>query len=1460
MASLDQGVQHVAPGGWRITWPRLFEKQRVTIGAAINWRTVWIEWVAIFAVVFTYCRNILDLGTTRALTGNESEVFQALDYALLNALKFGEFPLWNPYIRTGQPWIADPFLHNLNPFVTLPILMLGVLDGYKVALFLSFLLAAFGMWWLGKVLGMSAPVRVWVALMYCFTGNAVAKFLQGHYDMVFGYAWIPWIIAALIALVMCRRPLYMLIAAASMALLVVSGNVYYAFFLLLILVPFIVVAPLRIQRSHPRVQYDWMAAAALVLTGLLAVGIISVHLLPLLQMQRYLTKATDPQMTGAQTIGQIFLDFTSKDPERPDAIKTVPREEFYAYIGYFPLAALLLLPLALWRGPKRWAIYLILALLVTFSWIDIRDMPWHSIYAESSFLQGFRHPPRIIIFSSAIVFALAGLGLDALWRLLWRARTAEPETARGRQILSWVGLALVGVALVVSVWDIYSTNRQYVTTRDDYAPPWTFMQWLRDHEASPALLAYDANHASAVISNGLRYFDLFYGFNDIRRIDGQINSRAVVPKPHYQVKVSTDPPPTRDAVPLFTYENHTLYKLPQSLPYAFVVKNDALMSGASGELQLSDVSPARSVSSTVNTMQIVASGEANSTLVAFATHYPGWQVTVDGQPQEIQNVSGHLATPLLAGEHTYVFTFSPSGFWVGLAISLLALAVCVGLLAYELTGTRWRFPRRAPARRPVAPAPAAAAAAAAVASDVAPIATADTAASAPAEFGESVDAPVTAAVALPTAEAAALAPAAGETVAGPDVAAAEQPPVAESTSRLRVGGISWVMVLPWVLFAGAVAVYAFTRLFALDKFPIYFFADEAIEAVTASDLIARGWRAADGSWFSPFFNVYGFFNPLVGVYLHALAVEFFGKSVVVTRATSAIVTIFGSISVALMLHWFFKARYWWAGLLFLALTPTWFLHSRTAFETAMMVSFYALFLLFYLLYRYRNPLFLLAAVVFAALTFYSYGNGQIFIGVTGILLFFSDLRYHIKHWRVTAPALVMVAVMAIPFVQWRAQHPEEVLYHLRTLDPYWARDVPLTDKLANLASQYAYMIGPRYWYNPDVPELVRHILKGYGHILIYTFPLFLLGVGVCLYNWRSSAHRLALIALAAAPVSGALTGIGVTRIMGYIIPAAILTTLGLGLLLAWIRRPRAQMVASVLVFLVLSAGSLYMLRDALVNGPLWYRDYGLYGMQWGAQPLFEMAQAYLKQSPDTRVYVTPTWANGTDVFVRFFTPNDGRIQLNNVDNLMSKKQALNSSMVWVMTPEERRKAEASGKFKTIAVDQVLKYPDGSDGFYFARLEYSDKFDQIVAQEKQEQQKPITETVTMDGETVSVSHSKFDTGSLPNVFDNDNFTLVRGLSANPLVFDVTFPKPRRIESLKMVLGSMEPSVTVSLYAPGSNQPVTASQTWHDLPPDPSVELPIPNAPAEVIRARVEIKDLRVPPDVDAHTHVRELHFK
>jgi len=664
------------------------------------------------------------------------------------------------------------------------------------------------------------------------------------------------------------------------------------------------------------------------------------------------------------------------------------------------------------------------------------------------------------------------------------------------------------------------------------------------------------------------------------------------------------------------------------------------------------------------------------------------------------------------------------------------------------------------------------------------------------------------------------------------------------------------LTLDTLLFAAALIVYAVTRLFRLGDFPIFFFSDEAIHAVLANDLIHNSFRGPDGTLLPTYFQNYQVWNLGLSVYIHALTVALFGKSIFVTRATSAVVSLFGVTAVGLILKLIFKSSFWWSGVLLMTVTPAWFLHSRTAFETVMMVSLYATFLLFYLLYRTRSPRYLYPAIVVGAATFYAYANGQAVMAVTAALLLLSDFRYHLRNWRTVLVGLVLVTLLTGPYLRFRADHPAEISHHLRILGSYWSRKSPLAEKATHFATTYLYGLSPQYWFFPNEKDLVRHRWAGYtGHLLPETLPLVLLGLGVCLWRVRSSPHRAIMIAGLAAPFGAATVDIGITRVLAFVVPAAILAALGLSELLDWFTSRISYTAVALGCFVLLSATGLWMLRDALVNGPTWYRNYGLYGMQYGTKQLFEIIPEYLNRDLRTQVMLSPTWANGTDVFPRFFLDGEPRLKTLNVEAFMDRRRPLNRNMVFILTGLEYDKATASGKFESIDVERVVPYPDGTPGFYFARLAYVDNVDAIFAEEREARRQLVEAVTQVAGEPARIRHSLLDAGRVEDMFDGDWYTLARVMEANPAIIELTFPQPRSISGLAGDFGSMEFRWTVQVSGPDVEDPIVYTATYRNTPPDPHVELAFDRGPEMVSKLRVEILDLHA--GESAKIHIREL---
>ena len=670
--------------------------------------------------------------------------------------------------------------------------------------------------------------------------------------------------------------------------------------------------------------------------------------------------------------------------------------------------------------------------------------------------------------------------------------------------------------------------------------------------------------------------------------------------------------------------------------------------------------------------------------------------------------------------------------------------------------------------------------------------------------------------------------------------------------------------LDLVLFGLSLGIYLLTRFVGLDRFPIYFFTDEAVHMNLAADFIRDGFKNYERELWPTYFSL----GPSFGlngasVYLQVVPYLLFGKSIFVTRAVSALVTFLGAMFVGLIVRDVFQKRYGWTATLLLAIAPAWFLHSRTAFEYIELASFFAGFLYFYLRYRYHAPRNLYAAIGFGALVFYTHGLGQLLIAVTAVLLFLSDLPYHWQNRATLARGFLLLIILALPYLRYASAHAGTFTAQLRQRDSYWVLPhLTLWDKVWQFGAEYFYGLSPQFWFFPNDRDLVRHVMKGYGNLWWPTLPFAGLGLLIALRNIRSSAHRTIVLALLATPVSSALVAIGVTRMLWFIIPATVLTALGLCAALEWLERRRVSArLLALSVFVGLSGSSVYMLYDALTNGPVWFTDYTLYGMQYGAKQLFqETIPGYLARDPQTHVLVSPNWANGTDQFINFFVPPEqfGRVAMRNVEYYMYDRRDLAWTDVLVMTPDEYGKARTDPKFKAIRVEQVLDYPDGNPGFYFARVAYADNADEIFANERAERLKPVEGITEVDGQTVAVTHSRFGGGELVHLFDDDPYTLIRGEVANPLAFDFRFPTARPVTGLTLTTGTMgDYTVTVRLYAPAprSEQPVTFEQRFQNQPDDPTIHMAFDGGPAEVARLELLITDNLS--GETGQTHVREI---
>jgi hypothetical protein len=384
-------------------------------------------------------------------------------------------------------------------------------------------------------------------------------------------------------------------------------------------------------------------------------------------------------------------------------------------------------------------------------------------------------------------------------------------------------------------------------------------------------------------------------------------------------------------------------------------------------------------------------------------------------------------------------------------------------------------------------------------------------------------------------------------------------------------------------------------------------------------------------------------------------------------------------------------------------------------------------------------------------------------------------------------------------------------------------------------------------------------MKNYGHLLRWSLPFFLLGLGIAIRKIKNPHYRVFLIALLAAPSGAALVGAGITRALFMVIPAVLLTALGLDQVLVWLEKlktPRSLLIA--IVFLGLSTFNGFMVRDALVNGPVWYKDYSLGGQQYGARQVFSEIQQMLKANPHQKIYLSASWANGTDVLARYFFDDPLPFEMGSIDYFLNEKREISDNQIFILIPEEMKLAQESDKFKDIQEIKVIPYPNGDPGFYIVKIQYVDNIDEILSIEHYARQQLIeTELTSADGDQLKVRYPLLDMGKIQDLFDGDTETLARTLEANPMRLQITLAESKIINQVTVRIGGTASTLEVQIVPVEGSTPVTIQKVVPESNDFRDILFEF-EKPLEVKELRISILNTY---DVEpSHVHVWEVSFK
>jgi len=607
-----------------------------------------------------------------------------------------------------------------------------------------------------------------------------------------------------------------------------------------------------------------------------------------------------------------------------------------------------------------------------------------------------------------------------------------------------------------------------------------------------------------------------------------------------------------------------------------------------------------------------------------------------------------------------------------------------------------------------------------------------------------------------------------------------------------------VTLRPQILFAVGVILYLVIHFWGLTEFPIYFSCDEAVNPVLASNLVRDNFKSTDGELLPTFFRNGGQYCISTSVYTQLPVVLLFGKSVFATRATFALLSTLTVFWVGFTLRDIFRNRLWWLAPYVIAVLPAWFLLSRAAFEYSLQVTFFSGFLYYYLRYRKINPNAILPAIICGALSFYSYTPGQIVMVTAGVLILLIDLPYHWQQRKTNWKAAILLLVFVLPLVRFISAHPDQYIDRLLMYKSFLVSEMTPWQKILQYMKGYVAGLNPLYWFLPSQVDNPRYVMKGYAYLNWWLLPFVLVGLGIAIRHIRKAEMRILLIALLAAPTGAAMVGLTVHRALVILVPVVFFAFIPFQKVYSWLCKRRYIREGMVSFFLAVSfaAGASTMTVDALRNGPTWYEDYGMSGLQYGAQQVFRAAEDYQAKHPDMTIFISPNWTFQSEVVREFFTQNP-QVKMGGVDSILEQYDPGLDKKAFVLLPDELKKVRDSGLFSQVIEDMEIPYPNGSQGFTFVRLVYRDNIEDVYNEKWIELTKPVESNLEWNGIPVIVKHSALDMGPIENIFDGNRGTLIKSKGINPLVLEFKFSEPIQASSLIFSVGSEQVKFTIGI---------------------------------------------------------------
>ena len=357
----------------------------------------------------------------------------AYDYVSTN----GSFPLWNPYLFSGTPFIA-----NIQASMFYPLGLLYYLipteTAYLYSTVLHCIVGAIFMYMFMRSLSASKWGAFLSGFIFIFNGYFMAHLYAGHLSFVQTYVWIPLIFLFLVRFTRSGCFRYVVSAGLILGVQILGGFPQLVFYTILAAILFFIYSCFT-RMKIDGAQYFLRIVAIAPMFVLIGLSLAAVQLLPTFEFSTLSTR-----------VGGIPYDFATMDSLPPINLLTflVPllfgtpvdgsfwindfTWEFWEYCGYAGISALAICAITMRKlVSDRLGLFFIMLIVTSLLLALGKYNPLYPLIYHLPGFNNFRIPAQIIFLYIFSIAVLTGKGLDFL-------RGSESFSTSSKQIVFFV--------------------------------------------------------------------------------------------------------------------------------------------------------------------------------------------------------------------------------------------------------------------------------------------------------------------------------------------------------------------------------------------------------------------------------------------------------------------------------------------------------------------------------------------------------------------------------------------------------------------------------------------------------------------------------------------------------------------------------------------------------------------------------------------------------------------------------------------------------------------------------------------------------------------------------------------------------------------------------------------------------------------------------------------------------------